>query len=138
MNGRSASVTQSGGPFLTASAPRSAAGRCRFEIGSGHFYYGTTGPIAATTMAANPPPLGTHDLEIPYEVHPGGQGYAAQSRYATTWFRVGHSGDRFLHAGRISAGCITITDIRAWTAIYETLIKARKDLRSVGEVEIVR
>ena len=89
-------------------------------------------------MLSNPVPSGKHNLEIPYEAHSLGAPYQRESRYSTTWFRISHSGDRFLHPGRISAGCITVTNIKAWTRIYEYLIKARKgDNKSVGRIEVV-
>ena len=54
------------------------------------------------------------------------------------WFRIGHSGDRYLHPGRVSAGCISITETARWMEIYDVLIKARKgDLMSVGILEVV-
>jgi hypothetical protein len=43
-----------------------------------------------------------------------------------TWFRIGHSGDRFLHPCRVSAGCVTVKDIGEWTKIYNYLINSRK------------
>jgi len=91
-----------------------------------------------TTHSANPVPRGTYDLEIPYEVHSLASSYARYSPFATTWFRIGHSGDRYLHPGRISAGCATVTDLRKWTEIYTYLIRARKgDKKSVGTITIL-
>jgi hypothetical protein len=77
-------------------------------------------------------------LEIPDEVHNLGNAYISQSRVATTWFRVGHSGDRFLHTGHVSLGCTTVTDVPKWTEIYNYLIRRRKgDLKSVGTIQVV-
>ena len=57
---------------------------------------------------------------------------------AKTWFRIGHSGDRYLHAGGFSLGCMTITEVVRWGEIYNGLIKARKgDLMSVGVLEVI-
>ncbi|MFD0862135.1 hypothetical protein ACFQ1M_07935 [Sungkyunkwania multivorans] len=95
------------------------------------------GTFNAITDTRNPTPLGSFDLEIPYEPHPGGGYYTSDSKYAKTWFRVGHSGDRFLHPGRISAGCITVTDTRQWDKIYQHLIVSRKDDQSIGTVKVV-
>jgi len=82
----------------------------------------------------NPLPPGRYDLEIPYELHPKGAPYLSSSKYAKTWFRIGHKGKRFLHVGRISAGCITVIEKNKWTEIYNFLIRSRKDNISVGEV----
>jgi hypothetical protein len=96
------------------------------------------GEVAAITLAANPVPLGAHDLEIPDAPHSGGLGYISQgAKYAKTWFRVGHNGDRYLHCGRATAGCITVTEIDRWDSIYRKLIRARKNLSSVGTVNVL-
>lgn len=102
----------------------------RLEIdGLGDFY--------AETDPNNPTPTGRHDIEIPYEPHPGGSYYTGQATYAKTWFRIGYSGDRFLHCGNVSAGCITVKDIHRWDEIYRHLIISRKGLESIGTVEII-
>jgi hypothetical protein len=95
------------------------------------------GKIDTITLKSNPVPVGTHEIEIPYEVHSLGSGYTSRAKYAKTWFRIGHSGDRFLHCGRVSAGCITVTDIEQWDKIYNRLIVARKNLVSVGTVTVI-
>lgn len=119
--------------------PYASAATIKFNITTGQLWYGRSRPIKAKTMLSNPVPVGRHDIEIPYEVHSLGSPYQGRSRYSTTWFRVGHNGDRFLHPGRISAGCVTVTDIPAWTKIYEYLIKSRKgDNKSVGTIEVIK
>jgi hypothetical protein len=95
------------------------------------------GEYDAITDPSNPTLTGMHDIEIPYEPHPGGDSYTGQAKYAKTWFRVGHSGDRFLHCGNISAGCITVKDIDKWDEIYKHLIVSRKGFDSIGTVEII-
>jgi hypothetical protein len=55
-------------------------------------------------------PLGYYDLEIPDEAKPMDTTYIAYTSYSKTWFRIGHSGDRFLHMGETSAGCITVIE----------------------------
>lgn len=82
----------------------------------------------------NPLSPGRYALEIPYELHPKGAPYLSYSKYAKTWFRIGHQGSRFLHVGSASGGCITVTDKKKWTEIYDLLIRSRKDPISVGEV----
>ncbi|WP_129793974.1 hypothetical protein [Sphingosinicella sp. CPCC 101087] len=88
----------------------------------------TAGPFAAKTDPQNPLPEGDHDLEI--------ADYPHQSPYgdpSTVWFRIGHSGDRYLHAGRVSAGCITCAP-RNWRAIYDIVNCARVDTRTAGKL----
>jgi len=57
---------------------------------------------------------GAYDIEIPDYPHPGGARYQQEAPRAKTWFRVGHSGERYLHAGGRSLGCITIIEISRW------------------------
>lgn len=81
---------------------------------------------------------GFYDIEIPDYAHQGGARYTDEAKQAKTWFRIGHSGDRYLHAGGISLGCITIIERNRWMEIYTTLIKARKgDFTSVGILEVI-
>jgi len=81
---------------------------------------------------------GLYDIEIPDAPHKGGENYLSQSKRAKTWFRIGHDGERYLHAGGFSLGCITVIEANRWTEIYNNLIKARKgDFMSVGVLEVV-
>jgi len=151
IQGREASVSlnANGGSRLWSNNWRpSFEARLRFTItnaqaGTGELWYGDWtqyGPIKAKTDPSNPPPSGLYDIEIPDEVHPFGEGYLDLSPFATTWFRIGHWGDRFIHLGRISAGCITVDaqaeDRGAWSRLYDYLINRRKDNRSVGTVRV--
>lgn len=138
--GKEASVMRKAGgtSHLGDGDPKESAATVRFNRRTGQLWYGDKGPIAATTQASNPVPLGTHDLEIPDEVHSLATRYQSDSPFATTWFRVGHSGDRYLHPGRISAGCVTVTDTKKWTDVYNYLIKRRAgDRKSVGTIVVV-
>ena len=92
---------------------------------------GTYSNIAMKT--SNLIPFGTYDLELPWEIHPIARRY---SGYAMTWFRIGNEGDRFLHTGSVSLGCITVKDTEKWTEIYNFLIRRRKDNSSVGTIRI--
>ncbi|MFC1495833.1 hypothetical protein ACFL52_00275 [Candidatus Margulisiibacteriota bacterium] len=85
-------------------------------------------------VETNPLKSGKYDLGIPYEPHDTGWRYLKESKYAKTWFRIGHKGEIFLHVGSASAGCITVTDKKKWTKIYNLLIRSRKDSLSIGEV----
>ena len=85
----------------------------------------------------NPWKKGFYDIEIPDHPHEGGLKYPEAGR-GTVWFRIGHSGNRYLHPGRVSAGCISITETARWMEIYNALIKARKgDFMSVGVLEVI-
>lgn len=92
----------------------------------------------ATDHAETPWKKGWYDIELPDYPHPGGQHYLDMSSRARTWFRIGHEGERYLHTGRVSLGCITITEIEKWNGIYNKLIKARKeDFLSIGTLEVI-
>jgi len=81
---------------------------------------------------------GLYDIEIPDYPHRGGARYQNEAPRAKTWFRIGHSGARYLHTGTQSLGCLTIVDISRWSEIYNALIKARKgDSVSVGALEVI-
>ena len=74
---------------------------------------------------------------MPDASHLGGVAYMDKARLAKIWFRIGHSGSRYLHTGRVSLGCLTITEVKKWDALCETLLKARKDdSMSVGILEV--
>ena len=80
--------------------------------------------------------LGTNDIEIPDAPHKGGLRYPESSRFRT-WFRVGHSGDRFIHTKAASAGCITVVDRAKWDQVCSILVSGREgDRISVGTIEV--
>lgn len=86
----------------------------------------------------NPWNKGLYDIEIPDYAHKGGARYQKEAKRAKTWFRIGHSGDRYLHTGGISFGCMTVVEKKRWVEIYSALIKARKgDFLSVGVLEVI-
>ena len=81
---------------------------------------------------------GLYDIEIPDYPHKSGRNYLKKSKRAMTWFRIGHSGERYLHTGSRSLGCITIVETERWMEIYNALIRARKgDFMSVGVLEVI-
>lgn len=81
---------------------------------------------------------GLYDIEIPDYPHALGARYEKDAPRAKTWFRMGHSGERYLHTGGRSLGCITIIETKRWVEIYHALIKARKgDRVSVGVLEVI-
>ena len=81
---------------------------------------------------------GLYDIEIPDYPHLVGARYEKQAPRAKTWFRIGHNGEKYLHTGGRSLGCITVTENTRWAEIYNALIKARKgDSVSVGILEVI-
>ncbi len=100
------------------------------------------GTIKAITDKSSPVPIGTWNLEIPYEVHGIGSGYESSSSFAATWFRIASESkdsvsDRFLHPGNVTLGCVTVKTLSSWTNIYNYLIKSRKgDGKNVGTIEV--
>lgn len=120
---------------LKGTAAYEAAGSIKFDKAKEQLWYGGNGPIEAFTQESNPVPDGTHDLEIPDFQHSLGSKYGD---YATTWFRIGHSGDRYLHPGSVSLGCSTVRETGKWPDIWRYLIRRRKgDGKSVGTIEVV-
>lgn len=87
----------------------------------------------------NPFPVGqTFPVEIPDYPHEGGQQYEKQATFATTWFRIADPEvpDRYLHTGRVSAGCSTVTERERWDEIYHFLINRRRDDRAVATLRV--
>ena len=124
--------------FLTAD-PRSRAVRLRFTKSTGILEIVGTGLRYATiTDLGNAIPNGEWDIEIPDFPHALGAYYESRgAQRAKTWFRLGHSGDRYLHTGRVSAGCVTVTDLQRWDELYARIVGARKgDGVSVGVLEV--
>ncbi|MBU2575963.1 hypothetical protein KKF64_02660 [Patescibacteria group bacterium] len=81
---------------------------------------------------------GLYDIEIPDYSHDGGRRYLKESKRAMTWFKIGHGGEKYLHTGGRSLGCMTVVEVKRWMEIYNLLIKARKgDYMSVGVLEVV-
>ncbi|MCT4663710.1 MAG: hypothetical protein N4A45_00585 [Flavobacteriales bacterium] len=123
--------------YLKSGYPYKRSAELIFNIKAQKLCIEGLGYFNATTQISNPPALGKHDIEIPYEPHPKGEYYTNRAKYAKTWFRLGHSGERFLHCGNISAGCVTVKDIDSWDRIYQYLILSRKGTRSVGTIEVI-
>lgn len=87
----------------------------------------------------NPYPIGqVFRIEIPDFPHAGGRKYEKQATFATTWFRIDDPKvpDRYLHTGRASAGCSTVTERKRWDEIYLFLINRRIDDRFVATVRV--
>lgn len=93
---------------------------------------GAVQTFPARTDPDNPIANGSHDVQIPDFPHPGGAQYGT---CGTVWFRLGTSGDRYLHPGRVSLGCVTCAP-QNWPTIYGLLIKARTDTTKVGSLTV--
>ena len=119
---------------LKSTATYETAGLLEFDKTKEQLWYGGNGPIEAFTQDTNPVPNGTYDLEIPDFQHNIASKYGD---YATTWFRIGHSGDRYLHPGHVSLGCSTVRETDQWPNVWRYLIRRRKDNQSVGTINVV-
>ena len=135
--GKTASVTkrEGGGSYLSASEVHKTGVTVVFNKTSQELTIGSKSYFAITD-SSNPVPSGTWSIEIPDAPHQGGHYYESSSKYATTWFRVGHSGDRYLHSGNRSAGCVTVKKLSGWDEIYNKLIRSRKNKLSVGTLKV--
>lgn len=81
--------------------------------------------------------LGTYDIEMPDAPHVSNSSYSNAKLYRV-WFRLGHSGDRYLHCGLRTAGCITVLDIDKWDQICNHLLLCRKDDKNIGTITVVK
>lgn len=86
---------------------------------------------------SNPLPMGSYVAQIPDEPHELGHPYLDQAKYARTWFRLGETGDRYLHTGRVSAGCVTVETVESWDSICKFLLRCRLDSKAIGILEVV-
>jgi hypothetical protein len=126
-----------GASYLRKGAPWRSGAEILYARDSRILWYGLHDSVRAITHV-DPHVYGTFDLEIPDTFHRGGLPYESKSVYAGTWFRIGHQGERYLHAGYSSAGCVTVTDVAAWTGLYSYLIRRRKgDGISVGVLRVI-
>lgn len=163
-NGRKASVSRKSQTesYLTSTNLHRPAGVIKLKRSTQQLWFGGRGPVSAFTETSNPVPTGQFDLEIPDAPHENY--YPSYSKYQQVWFRIGHSGDRYLHLGTISHGCATVrpfiplkTDSRftnrtdselglpassqpfaRWDDICEYLMGARKgDGKNVGTLIVL-
>jgi hypothetical protein len=91
------------------------------------------GPFPATIDADNPLPAGTYDVEIADLPHQRGNGYGS---FGTVWFRIGHSGNRYLHPGKSTGGSIGCAPSH-WTDIFQILHRARLNKKTVGTLSVI-
>ena len=116
LKGTKASVRRKGAgdSYLISGIVHRPAGVVRFDRTRQMLWYGGLGPFNA--FSGNSPghtavPTGHYKLQIPFapsaETRPQ---YYAYTDFHKTWFRLGLNpiGDRFLHVGEISHGCVTV------------------------------
>jgi len=137
--GQAASVKlkDNGDSYLSTDIQHESMARLKYSISKRKLIIGND-EYQATDHADSPWEKGLYDIEIPDYPHEDRRNYVKISSRFKTWFRIGHNGERYLHTGRASLGCITITEIEKWNEIYNKLIKARKgDSASIGVLEVV-
>lgn len=80
-----------------------------------------------------------YDIEIPDYYHNGGRYYLDRAKLAPVWFKTTHpSGDRYVHPGTYSLGCVTLTEIECWDEICKILMRARRgDGKSIGVLGVI-
>ncbi len=132
-NGKNASVSQKssssswlGKPLPTYRGPVTL----RFKKSEGKLIT-PIGTLKAITDPNNPIRNGVHPVKLPAFPHDLGRSYVPRASKAMTWFYLGTGkaipgrNDRYLHPGRISAGCVTVTELSKWDRLYTVLILSR-------------
>jgi hypothetical protein len=136
--GRHASIklSQDGTSRLSSDNPQTSAVRLTYSISKKTLSLGRK-KYLTKDYPSKPWSKGLYDIEIPDAPHAGGLSYTDVTR-AKTWFRVGHTGDRFIHTGRQSLGCMTVVERELWDELCAVIVRSRKgDGISVGTVEVV-
>ena len=128
---------QGGGSYITKNKPAFKSGATLiFKRDSEKLLVNGLGEFNAFTIFNNKIPVGTYDINIPDDPHKSSSRYSSAKLYHV-WFRLGHSGDRYLHCGTRSGGCITFMDINKWDKVAEFLLLSRKDSKNVGTVKVI-
>jgi hypothetical protein len=138
--GKTASVglLRGGRSYLVKDEKHSTEAALKYSLSKKKLTIRGLGKFDIDMHPSNPIPVGIYPVEIPDAPHDHGRRYVSSTRYAKTWFRLGREGDRYLHVGRESAGCITVLQKRKWTPICLFLLRARKDSKTVGILKVVR
>ncbi len=139
MKGQRASISLGGDKEsrLRGEQPHTQAVRLKYSLSKQTLSTEDDSRTYAAISTATPIAPGLYDLEIPDAPHRGGVFYPA-APHARVWFRIGHKGDRYLHPGTRSAGCVTVLETARWEELYALLIGARKgDGISVGTLHVV-
>ncbi len=113
-----------------------------------NLWYGTgserVGPIFTQIDTGNSIPDGIYELSVPDEPHPdAGTQYLSETPYALVWYPIpfdknkdGADDARYLHCGRVSAGCATVRDFNYWTKLYKYLHNRRLRDGVVGTITV--
>lgn len=135
---KSASSSWLGKPLPTYRGPVTLT----FKKGQGKLIT-PIGTLTATTDPNNPIRNGGHPVQLPAFPHELGRSYVPRASKAMTWFYLGTGiairgrNDRYLHPGRISGGCVTVTDLSKWDSLYTVLILSRATGgRNVGTITV--
>lgn len=81
----------------------------------------------------NPLPEGDYNLLAPDYPHTGlySRFYRPdpnQGMFDLVWFPIEYDNNsRYLHMGHLSEGCVTVTNIKEWEALYHKIIRCRSD-----------
>lgn len=134
----SVSVKESEAPRFAKTNPHKKAINLTYSISkktlrSGKKIYKTVDYVDAPWVK------GVYRIEIPDYPHKLGGSFVDQAPHATTWFRTSHlDGDRYLHTGGRSLGCITVAEKNRWDEIYAMLITARSgDDNTIGTLKVI-
>lgn len=136
-NNASVKIETSGMPYLQSLNPHTETAHLTYSISKKILKFGNK-TYKTEDYKSNPWKKGFYDIEIPDAPHQGGSNYLTKAKLARVWFRIGHSGERYLHTGLQSLGCITITENDRWDDLCHILLKARKgDGLSIGILEVI-
>lgn len=81
---------------------------------------------------------GLYEVQLPDYPHAGGGPYMDVAKKAKVWFRIGKDGERYIHTGTYSLGCITLTENSRWDALCSVLIRSRAgDGRSIAVLKVI-
>lgn len=81
---------------------------------------------------------GLYKVLLPDYPHAGGEAYKDVAKKAKVWFRVGRDGERYIHTGTYSLGCVTLIENSRWDALYAVLIRSRTgDDRNIALLKVI-
>lgn len=84
-----------------------------------------------------PWPTGIYDILMPDYPHLGGEIYLKVAEKAKVWFRIGKDGEKYIHTGQVSLGCITLVEHNKWDDLCELLMKSRiGDGKNIGMLKV--
>lgn len=101
--------------YFSANMRHTPTATVRFSVDEQKLWYGNNrtpiNTFSGKSPRKTPVSKGTYKLQIPYA--PSAEtraGYYAYTDFHKTWFRLNldPTGDRFLHVGEISHGCVTV------------------------------